>query len=86
MEFKEGDMVVFNKKYILKLFNNGRNLEYSGIGEAVFHIEKGNKPMEIKDCGYNMAGIIMPEYSTKMCFNVHFNEIVHARRKIRRVK
>ena len=48
MKFKEGDKVIFNKKYIEE---NG--LAYGGYGWVDDHIKQGNKPMTIAEVERN---------------------------------
>ena len=42
-KFKEGDIVIFNEKYI----RNRGHLSRGGYSECLNHIEKGNKPVTV---------------------------------------
>ena len=87
MRFKEGDMVVFNEEYILKLYERGRNVEFNGIEDVIRHIANGNKPMRLRTVEYTTNfGVIdsFKEYGNY--FNINLKEIRHLKRKIRRIK
>lgn len=87
MRFKEGDMVVFNEEYILKLYERGKNIEFNGIKSAIKHIANGNKPMRLRKVeNATSFGVIRYFREYGEYFNINLKEVRHLKRKIRRIK
>ena len=87
MRFKEGDMVVFNEEYILKLYERGKNVEFNGIEDVIRHIENGNKPMRLKKVENTTNFGVLDRFKEFVgYFSVNLKEVKHLKRKIRRIK
>lgn len=86
MKFKEGDLVIFNKKYI-----KDYGLFYSGYDTYELLIKKGNKPMKIKSIGRDSMGNICYDLNLPLSiwkcgtFTVNKEEILPANNTVKKL-